>query len=82
VRLLVRRQHRKTVPERLTADRTTVLQPTAVRPAAREFRAEGLQAIAVFLFSYLNPVHEQRAAAILREAAIARWKQVISDGLR
>ncbi len=71
VRPLVRRQHRKTVPERLTADRTTVLQPldeTAVRQAAREFRAEGVQAIAVcFLFSYLNPTHEQRAVAILRE---------------
>jgi N-methylhydantoinase A len=71
VRPLVRRQHRKTVPERLTADRTTVLQPldeAAVRQAAREFRAEGVQAIAVcFLFSYLNPAHEQRAAAILRD---------------
>lgn len=71
VRPLVRRQHRKTVPERLTADRTTVLQPldeAAVRQAAREFRAEDVQAIAVcFLFSYLNPTHEQRAAAILRE---------------
>ncbi len=71
VRPLVRRQHRKTVPERLTADRTTVLEPldeAAVRQAAREFRAEGVLAIAVcFLFSYLNPTHEQRAAAILRE---------------
>jgi len=71
VRPLVRRQHRKTVPERLTANRSTVLQPldeAAVRQAAREFRAECVQAIAVcFLFSYLNPAHEQRAAEILRE---------------
>jgi len=68
---LVRRRHRKTVPERLTADRTSVLQPldeAAVRQAAREFRAEGVDAIAVcFLFSYLNATHEQRAAAILRD---------------
>jgi N-methylhydantoinase A len=70
-RPLVRRRHRKTVPERLTADRTSVLQPldeAAVRQAAREFRAEGVDAVAVcFLFSYLNATHEQRAAAILRD---------------
>jgi N-methylhydantoinase A/oxoprolinase/acetone carboxylase beta subunit len=70
-RPLVRRRHRKTVAERLTADRTTVLEPldeAAVRRAARELRAEGVEAVAVcFLFSYLNPAHEERAAAILRE---------------
>jgi N-methylhydantoinase A len=70
-RPLVRRRHRKTVVERLTADRSTVLQPldeADVRRAARELGAEGVEAVAVcFLFSYLNPVHEECAAEILRE---------------
>jgi N-methylhydantoinase A/oxoprolinase/acetone carboxylase beta subunit len=70
-RPLVRRRHRLTVPERLTADRSTVLQPLdedAVRLAARELKAAGVEAIAVcFLFSYLNPSHERRAVAIARE---------------
>jgi N-methylhydantoinase A/oxoprolinase/acetone carboxylase beta subunit len=70
-RPLVQRRHRKTVPERLTADRTSVLRPldeAAVRQVAHEFRAEGVDAVAVcFLFSYLNATHEQRAAAILRD---------------
>jgi N-methylhydantoinase A len=39
-----------------------------VRAAARELREEGVEAVAVcFLFSYLNPEHERRAAAIVRE---------------
>jgi N-methylhydantoinase A/oxoprolinase/acetone carboxylase beta subunit/N-methylhydantoinase B/oxoprolinase/acetone carboxylase alpha subunit len=58
------------VPERLTA-RGEVLVPldeAAVRAAARRLAAEGVQAVAlVFLFSYRNPVHEQRAAAIVAE---------------
>ena len=68
---LVKRRHRLTVKERLTADRSTVLEPLdedAVRQAARELKAAGVEAIAVcFLFSYLNPSHEKRAAAIVRE---------------
>ena len=70
-RPLVKRRHRLTVAERLTADRHTVLQPLdedAVRAAARQLRAAGVEAIAVcFLFSYLNPSHERRAAQIVRE---------------
>ena len=70
-RPLVRRRHRKTVAERLTAGRNSVLEPLdedGVRQAARELRAEGVDAVAVcFLFSYLNPAHEVRAAEILRE---------------
>jgi N-methylhydantoinase A/oxoprolinase/acetone carboxylase beta subunit len=39
-----------------------------VRAAARALRAEGVQAVAVcFLFSYLNPQHEERAKAIVLE---------------
>jgi N-methylhydantoinase A/oxoprolinase/acetone carboxylase beta subunit len=70
-RPLVKRRHRLTVAERLTADRTTVLEPLdedAVRVAARQLKSAGVEAIAVcFLFSYLNPSHERRAAAIVRE---------------
>ena len=70
-RPLVKRRHRLTVRERLTADRSTVLEPldeAAVRQAARDLKTAGVEAIAVcFLFSYLNPSHERRAAALVRE---------------
>jgi N-methylhydantoinase A len=70
-RPLVRRRHRKTVPERLTPPTGEVLVPLdeeAVRRAAREFKAAGVEAIAIcFLFSYLEPKHEQRARDIVLE---------------
>ena len=47
-----------------------VLEPLdeeSVRTAARVFRAEQVEAVAIcFLHSYINPRHEQRAAEILR----------------
>jgi N-methylhydantoinase A len=44
------------------------LDEDQVRAAARRARDEGFGAVAVcFLFSYLNPAHELRAEAILRE---------------
>ncbi len=70
-RPLVRRRHRKTVPERLTPPTGEVLVPLdeeAVRQAAREFKQAGIAAIAIcFLFSYLEPKHEQRAREIVLE---------------
>jgi N-methylhydantoinase A len=70
-RPLVRREHRKVVTERLVPPKGDVLTPLdegEVRAAARALREEGVTAVSVcFLFSYLNPAHEQRAAAILRE---------------
>ena len=70
-RPLVQRRHRKVVAERLTPPDGAVLTPLdedAVRTAARELRAAGVEAIAVcFLFSYLNPAHEDRAAEIIGE---------------
>jgi N-methylhydantoinase A len=67
----VPRRHRKVVSERIVPPSGEVLTPldeTEVRAAARELRSEGVEAVAVcFLFSYLNPEHEQRAAAIVRE---------------
>jgi N-methylhydantoinase A len=67
----VRRRHRKVVTERIVPPTGEVLTPLdegEVRAAARELRDEGVEAVAVcFLFSYLNPEHERRAAAIVRE---------------
>ncbi|HYC82887.1 MAG TPA: hydantoinase/oxoprolinase family protein, partial [Solirubrobacterales bacterium] len=66
-----RRADRKVVTERLGAGGGEVITPLAedeVRTAARELREQGVEAVAVcFLFSYLNPDHELRAAEILRE---------------
>src|SRR4029079_7801749 len=57
--------------ERIVPPTGEVLAPLdeeEVRAAARELRAEGAESVAVcFLFSYLNPEHERRAAAIVRE---------------
>ena len=70
-RPFVRRRHRKVVSERIIPPTGEVLVPLAedeVRTAARELRADGVEAVAVcFLFSYLNPDHERRATAIVRE---------------
>jgi N-methylhydantoinase A len=70
-RPLVLRRHRKTVRGRLVPPRGEELVPLeedAVRAAARELAAEGVEAVAVcFLFSYLDPRHEERAQAILAE---------------
>jgi N-methylhydantoinase A len=67
----VKRRHRKVVTERIVPPTGEVLMPLdedEVRAAARELRDEGVEAVAVcFLFSYLNPDHERRAAAIVRE---------------
>ena len=67
---LVPRGRRREVPERISA-RGEILVPldeASVRDAARSLAADGVESVAVtFLFSYLDPVHEQRAAAILAE---------------
>lgn len=67
----VLRSHRKVVNERIVPPTGEVLRPLdeeEVRRAAVELREDGVEAVAVcFLFSYLNPEHERRAAAIVRE---------------
>ncbi len=71
-RALAKRRHRKTVPHRLVPPTGEVLEPLdedAVRRVAAELAEAGVEAVAVcFLFSYLAPEHEARAAEILREA--------------
>ncbi len=68
---LIRRRHRLSVPERLVppkGDVLVALDEEAVRVAARELKAANVEAVAVcFLFSYLDPSHEQRAAEIVKE---------------
>jgi N-methylhydantoinase A len=70
-RPFVQRRHRLPVPERIappTGETIVALDEQAVRAAGRRLGEEGVEAIAVcFLFSYLDPTHEERAAEILRE---------------
>ena len=71
-RPLIARRYRKTVAGRLTPPTGAELIPldeAAVLRAAQELLAEGVTSVAIcFLFSYLNPAHEDRAAAIVRAA--------------
>ncbi|HYC37232.1 MAG TPA: hydantoinase/oxoprolinase family protein [Usitatibacter sp.] len=67
---LVDRPLRLGVRERVLVDGTvrTPLDEAGVREAARVFRDNGVQSIAVsFLHSYRSPEHERRARDILRE---------------
>src|ERR1700728_2745431 len=68
-RPLVKRRHRKVVKGRLVPPRGEVLEPldeAGIRTAAQALKAEGVESVAVcFLFSYLNPAHEDRAKQIL-----------------
>jgi N-methylhydantoinase A len=68
-RPLVKRRHRKVVKGRLVpphGEELEALDESGVLAAARALQAEGVEAVAVcFLFSYLNPAHEQRAKEIL-----------------
>jgi len=65
---LVPRGRSHEVPERLSAtgDVLVPLDEEAVRAAARQLLAAGVESVAiVFLFSYRDPAHEQRAARIV-----------------
>lgn len=68
---LIKRRHRLTVRERITAPHGDVLvelDEDEVRQRVRELKSAGVQAIAVcLLHSYLNPAHEQRIGQIVTE---------------
>ena len=68
---LIKRRHRLTVKERITAPNGEVLVPLdedEVRERVHELKAAGVEAIAVcLLHSYLNPAHEQRIGEIVAE---------------
>jgi len=79
---LVPRRLRIEVPERLRFDGSveTPLDEAAVRAAADRFVELGVEAVAVcLLHAYANPAHEQRAAAILREAAPTLFVSASAD---
>lgn len=82
-RPLIKRRYRKTVPGRLvppTGEELEPLDEDAIRHAARELKAEGVDAVAIcFLFSYLNPTHERRARAIVSEEMPAAFVTTSSD---
>jgi N-methylhydantoinase A len=82
-RPLARRRHRLTVSERIVPPRGEVvreLDEEAVRDAARRLREAGCEAIAIcLLFSYLNPVHEQRAKQIVLEECPGLFVTASSD---
>ncbi len=70
-RPLIKRRNRMMVGGRLAPPRGDELEPldeAAVREAALALRGAGVESVAIcFLFSYLNPAHEERAKAIVAE---------------
>jgi N-methylhydantoinase A len=68
---LVDRDLRLEVPERLAADGSVLLDldETALLALVDTLRAHRIEAVAIsFLHSYVNPVHEVRAGAVLAQA--------------
>ncbi|WCB94916.1 hypothetical protein DSM104299_03656 [Baekduia alba] len=84
-RPLVKRRHRLTVGERVTAPAGDVLTPLdedEVRDRIRELRDAGVEAISVcLLHSYLNPAHEQRIAELVLEEFPGCYLSVSHDVL-
>ncbi len=81
---LVPRHLRFTARERLDAEgrELTPLAEEDVRRAARSMAEAGVEAVAVaFLFSFLDPTHERRAAEILRASLPGVPVSVSSDVL-
>ena len=79
---LAPRAMRREVAERLSADGTVVvaLDEPALKQAVLELKEAGAAAIAVcFLFSYLNPMHEQRARELIRELDPGLYVSLSSD---
>ena len=67
---IARRRARIPIPERLNHEGRVLvpLDEDAVRAGVRRLRALGVRSIAVmFLFSFVNPDHERRAAKLIRE---------------
>jgi N-methylhydantoinase A/oxoprolinase/acetone carboxylase beta subunit len=81
---IVRRRHRLTVPERILKDGSVLvpLDEDRVRDRIHTLKEAGVEAVAVcFLFSFLNPAHEQRVAEIVREEFPEAFLSVSSDVL-
>jgi len=83
-RPLALRRNRLTVGERIDAKGRVVepLDENAVRIRIRQLREAGCEALAIgFLFSFLQPAHERRAAALAREEWPDVYLSVSSDVL-
>src|ERR687895_1955707 len=81
---VVRRRYRLTVPERILKDGSVLvpLDEERARERVRELKEAGVEAVAVcFLFSFLNPAHEQRVAEIVREEFPEAFLSVSSEVL-
>jgi N-methylhydantoinase A/oxoprolinase/acetone carboxylase beta subunit len=81
---IVRRRYRLTVPERITKDGGALvpLDEEKAREQVRRLKEAGVEAVAVcFLFSFLNPEHEQRVAKIVREEFPEAFLSVSSEVL-
>lgn len=73
------------VPERVDIDGNVLvaLDESAVREAARDFKARGVDAVAIcFLNSFAHASHEARTAAIVREEHPTALVSISSDVLR
>ena len=81
-RPLVSRDHIIGIKERVRFDGSVIepLDEDAVADAALKLQAADIESIAVcFLFSYLNPAHERRAAEICRELLPDAYVTTSSD---
>lgn len=79
---VVRRRYRLTVAERIVQDGSILvpLDEDEARRRVRELKEAQVEAVAVcFLFSFLNPVHEQRVAEIVREEFPEAFLSVSSE---
>jgi len=83
-RPLARRRDRLTVRERVAADGSVsiALDDEEVRARIGELRSTGCEALAIgFLFSFLNPAHEQRARSLAEEEWPGVYLSVSSEVL-
>ncbi|GAA0303970.1 hydantoinase/oxoprolinase family protein [Sphingomonas oligophenolica] len=67
---IVPRRRRLTVPERIMANGSVhkPLDEQGVRDVCQRLRKQGVESVAIsLLFSFVNPAHERRVAAIVRE---------------
>ena len=81
---IVRRRHRLTVPERILKDGSVLvpLDEDRARDRVQALKEAGVEAVAVcFLFSFLNPAHEQRVAEIVGVEFPEAFLSVSSDVL-
>jgi N-methylhydantoinase A len=82
-RPLVQRRHRLTVSERMGPAKDQVISPleeNEVRGAVATLKEQGVDSIIVnFLFSYINPQHEQRVKEIIEEEYPEAFITISSD---